>query len=91
MKLTSGEIIKLLDNLIGPTEPYGDSAIDLARKENLNVLLNVTDWCLDGILYALQGLSSERASEKKLGIIAENAFKDYEQWIKERLNEYSVG
>ena len=87
MKLTSVEIIKLLDNLIGPTEPYGDDVVDLARRDNLRILLEITDWCLDRIYFSLKGINSSQNSSRIIGNMAKSAFEDYEQWIKERLDE----
>jgi hypothetical protein len=91
MKLTPEEIIKLLDNLIGPTEPYGDNMIDLARRDNLRILLEITDWCLDGIYFSLKGINSSQSSSRIIGNMAKSAFEDYNKWIKEKLDEYSIG
>ena len=49
-KLNSNEIINLLEILIGQTEAVGDSAQDDKIEENLMTLIDVTNWCLDGIM-----------------------------------------
>ena len=44
-KLKGHEIIRLLDNLIGPVEAYGDSAADEKVLQNLKTLIDVANWC----------------------------------------------
>lgn len=46
--LHADEIIRILDVLIGGTEPVGDEAVDEQREENLKTLIDVTNWCLEG-------------------------------------------
>lgn len=81
MKLTSEEIIKVIDNLVGPTEPYGDSAIDLSRKENLKTLVDITDWCLDKLYVAATYSESNYNSQKVNGLMAKGVLEDINKWI----------
>lgn len=82
MKMTSEEIIKVLDNLVGPTEPYGDSAVDLSRKENLKTLVDIADWCLDRLYIAATYAESNYDSQKVNGLIAKGVLEDIAKWIQ---------
>ena len=49
MGMNDKEIIKLLDILIGTTEAVGDSAVDDKVESNLKTLIDVANWCMDGV------------------------------------------
>ena len=53
-KLDSGEIIKLLDTLIGETEAVGVTGYDEKIEKNLMTLIDVADWCIDRVAKARQ-------------------------------------
>lgn len=82
-KLTENEIIKLLDNLIGPTEAYGDSAVDEKILKNLKTLIDVTNWCLDGIQQSSRTRHNTEYSMRKIGETAYSALLEYADWIRE--------
>lgn len=82
-KLTGNEIIKLLDNLIGPTEAYGDSAVDEKVLKNLKTLIDVTYWCLDGLKQSSETIHREEGSMREIGATALSALLEYEDWIHE--------
>lgn len=86
-KLNSGEITKLLGILIGSTEPIGESNYDEKVMENLKTLIDVTNWCLDGVAYARDYIGRCEWSMNKVGFDAQCALQEWEQWIKERIGE----
>lgn len=81
-KMTSEEIIKLLDNLIGPTEAYGDSAVDEKILVNLKTLIDVTNWCLDGVKQSAGALHRTEDSMRRIGATAMSALLEWEEWIR---------
>lgn len=82
MKLNSQEIIKLLDNLIGATEAVGDTWADEKSEENLKVLIDVTNWCLDGVFQSSETCGRAENSMQKVGWIAKSALFEWEQWLE---------
>lgn len=86
-KFSSSEIIKLLDNLIGLTTAQGDSAIDVRVAENLKTLIDVTNWCLDGIYQSSETMGRYEYSMNKIGFDARCALLDYKKWLEEVLRE----
>ena len=86
-KMNSHEIIKLLDNLIGPVEAYGDSATDKRVMENLKTLIDVTNWCLDGVNQSSWTRHRPEKSMREIGETAFSALMEYEDWIRARREE----
>ena len=80
-KLESKEIIKLLEILIGDTEAYGETNHDEKALENLKTLIDVTNWCLDGI-YTNQQKKDYEYSVCKARITAESCLLEYLEWLK---------
>ena len=78
----SKEIIKLLDTTVGKTEAVGDSIADEHRLDNLKTLIDVTNWCMDGLQYAMDsGLGRPEASMHEIGFTAQCALDEYREWI----------
>ena len=71
----SDEIIKLLDTLIGNTEAVGETNADDEALGRLEVLCEVTDWCLDGIHFASNTWNRNEASMQRIGMTAMNYLK----------------
>lgn len=86
----SQEIIKLLNNLIGLTEAQGDTTIDEQVEDNLKILIDVTNWCLDGLSYASESRYRYEASMNKIGNRAYGALLDYHKWIEDNFVKYKV-
>jgi hypothetical protein len=61
------EIIKVLDAMIGDTAAIGETNFDERAFDRLQVLDEVTEWCIDSIYYAGLGKRSDMASVKKVG------------------------
>ncbi|MBP5465360.1 MAG: hypothetical protein J6Y13_09350 [Treponema sp.] len=81
MNFTSQEITKLIDALVGSTFPEGDSAIDHKREENLKKLIDVINWCLDGVYDAARARKSDYSSMRKIGERAYASLLEWKEWI----------
>ena len=86
-RLDSTEIIKVLNNLIGRTEAVGETNTDEVRLRNLKTLIDVTNWCLDGILFASETCGRPEASMHEIGWTAKCALDDYARWLRQVLEE----
>lgn len=81
-KFTTSEITKLLNMMIGQTEPIADSHVDEIRDDNLKTLIDVTNWCLDGLYDAARHRNSQYGSQQRCGERAYSALLEYGEWIK---------
>jgi len=79
----SKEIIKLLDKLIGCTEAVGETNADEKIEQNLMTLIDVTNWCLDGIYQSSETMGRPEYSMNKIGFRAKCALLDYKNWLDE--------
>lgn len=86
-KLNSAEIIKLLDILIGGTEAIGETNYDEKALENLKTLIDVTNWCLDGVMQSSETIHKPEHSMNHVGFIAQCALQEWHDWISERMEE----
>jgi len=86
-RLKSNEIIKVLDILVGSAEPIGESNYDEKAMENLQTLIDITNWCLDGVANARDYLGRYEYSMNKIGFDAQCAMQDWLKWLAERLGE----
>jgi len=69
--IDAGTILEVTRNLIGATEPYGDSAIDRERTQNLDKLIYI----VDELLYDVEKVAVNKALE------AIEALPSAQQWI----------
>ena len=84
----TSEITKLLDVLIGKTEAVGETNEDERRLENLKVLIDVTNWCLDGLQFAMaSGYGRVEYSMAEISYTAQCALDEYGRWISDVLEE----
>ena len=83
-KLDSGEIIKLLDNLIGGTEAVGDSWADEKIEKNLMTLIDVANWCIDGVAQSSETKNRTESSMRRIGERAFGALLEWKEWLTER-------
>lgn len=86
-KIDSQTICNLLDNLIGDTEPVADSAKDYKIQENLMTLIDVLNWCLDGVYFAAKHNHSQYNSERIVGERAYAVLDEIEKWCHEKVEE----
>ena len=75
------EITKILNTLIGMTEPAADSAIDEVVEDNLKTLIDVINWCLDGVYDAARHRKSPYGSARDIGERAYAALLEWRGWI----------
>lgn len=87
VKFSSNEIEKLLDALIGNTEPVADSAIDERVNENLMNLIDVVNWCLDGVYDAARHRKSPYGSQMAIGEKAYAAMLEWKEWLENAEDE----
>jgi len=85
--MTAYEIIKVLENLIGGTEAVGDSAIDHKVEENLKTLIDVTNWCIDGINQSSCTRHRYEGSMSDVGERAFSAMVELRDWLTERIEQ----
>lgn len=86
-RMTDQEICKLLDIVIGPTEPVADSAIDVEREENLKTLIDIGNWVLDGLYYAAQHRKDQYYSSSIVGERAYVTMLEWKDWLAEKEDE----
>lgn len=86
------EITKLLDVLIGKVEAVGETNEDERRLDNLKTLIDVTNWCLDGLQFAMaSGYGRPEDSMAKIRYTAQCALDEYRVWITDTLDEPGRG
>lgn len=83
-KITSREICKLLEVVVGNTEPIADSTIDAEREENLKTLIDIGDWVLDGLLYAAEHHKDPYYSSKTVGERAYATMLEWKDWLAKK-------
>lgn len=83
-KLSSVEITKLLDALIGRVEPIGETNFDAKAFDNLQTLIDVADWCLEWVANARDYIHCAQSSMNKVGYTAQCAMQAWADWLEER-------
>lgn len=83
--MDSETIIKVLDTLIGATEPIGDTRIDEVRMKNLKILVDVTNWCLDGFLRVKEAPCMGETSISNAKFLAQSAMQEWRDWLTDIL------
>lgn len=80
--IDAGTILEVTRNLIGETEPYGDSEIDRRRTQNLDKLIYI----IDELLYDVEkvAFNKERyeGSMRMMGEKAHKALNNYWSWLE---------
>lgn len=84
LRLNSSEITKLLDALIGRVEPIGETNFDEKAFENLQTLVDVTNWCLEWVANARDYINRTESSMNKVGFTAQCAMQEWTEWLNER-------
>ena len=86
------EITKLLNVLIGNVEAVGETNEDNSRLDNLKTLIDVTNWCLDGLQFAMDsGYGRYESSMAEISYTAQCALNEYGAWITDILDEHVKG
>lgn len=86
-KMSSREICKLLDSLVGNTNPVADTAIDDLINENLKTLIDVGDWVLLGLLNAAEHRKDLYYSSRTIGERAYACMLEWKDWLAEKEKE----
>lgn len=84
-RVTTNNIINLLDVLIGPTEAVGDQVADDIILKNLKSLIDVTNWCLDGVAQSADTRHAFEFSKREIGNTAFDAMLEWRNWLSERV------
>ena len=84
--MSDKEIIKLLEILIGNTEAVGDSAADDEIESNLKTLIDIANWCMDGVSQSASTRHRPEYSMRKVGERAFSALCEWEEWLNERIH-----
>lgn len=80
--IDANTILEVTRNLIGETEPYGDSAIDRERTKNLDKLIYVVEELVSDIEKAAVNKDRYEGSMRMIGEKAHKAMKDLWSWIE---------
>lgn len=83
----SKEIIKLLDYLVGNTQAVGETYADEKALDNLKTLIDITNWCLDGVRQASNDYGRPEWSMNNIGFTAKCALDDYREWLNDWWDE----
>lgn len=86
-KMTPDEIRKLLDVLVGETEPAADQAIDDERLENLNILIDISYWAIRRLYLASEYRTSSYYSCKRLGEKAYSEMMELKEYFEDEEDE----
>jgi len=86
-KLSSDEIIKLLEVLIGSTDAVGETNMDNKIMENLKTLIDIGDYCLDKVFLASTTCGRPEASMHEIGWMARCVMDDWRNWLEGKLCE----
>lgn len=81
-KWSYAEVTKILNALIGMTEPTADSALNEDVAENLKMLIGVVNWCLDGMRYSARHRKSPCGSARAIGEWAYAVMLEWKDWIE---------
>lgn len=87
-ELNSNEIIKLLDALVGSTEPVGETNYDQKVDDNLQIVIDICDWCLDRALIARTYLGRPELSMHHVGFKAQCIMQEWKEWLAEKEKEW---
>ena len=80
--IDANTILEVTRNLIGETEPYGDSAIDRERTENLDKLIYVVEELVFDIKKVAVNKDRHEGSMRIMGEKAHKVMKDLWSWIE---------
>ena len=81
--INADTILAVVRKLIGNTEPYGDSAIDCNRTENLDNLIHVIDGLLRDVEEVAVYKERNEFSMQTMGKKADEALTDWHAYIEE--------
>jgi hypothetical protein len=80
--MTHAEIVKVLEKLIGPIEPVGDSTIDHDRLKNLIALASTTLTLIEAIKRVERDKGHHLASVAEAGKVAYKSLQEIKEYIE---------
>ena len=83
--IDTGTILEVTRNLIGNTEPYGDSSIDRERMRNLDKLIYIVDELLYDIEKVAVNKDRYEGSMRTMGEKAHKVLAGWGSWIDDYL------
>lgn len=89
--IDAGTILKVTRNLIGNTEPYGDSGIDRERTQNLDKLIYIIDELLYDVEKVAVNKDRHEGSMRMMGEKAYKALMSWRDWIDDYLESERKG
>ena len=89
--IDAGTILEVTRNLIGATEPYGDSGIDRERTQNLDKLIYIIDELLYDVEKVAVNKDRHEGSMRMMGEKAHKALMSWRDWIDDYLESERKG
>ena len=86
-RLSSQEIIKVTNALIGKTTAVGDSRADEMIMKNLKVAIDLTNWLLDGIADSARTRHNYNDSMRNVGETAFSSMCEWKDFIETTIND----
>ena len=85
-EMTSKEIIKVVDKLIGMTTAIGESNADEKIDANLMKMIDLVNWLLDGIADSARTRHRPEDSMRRTGERAFSAMCEWKDWLDTAIN-----
>lgn len=82
MKLSSDEIINVIEALVGSCAPVGETNADKIVMENLKTVIDIGDYCLDKVFLASTACGRPEASMHEIGWVARCVMDDWKSWLE---------
>lgn len=89
-KMTAKEITKLLGVVIGTTTAVGETNADERILANLRTLIDVANWCVDGVFQSSETMGRPEWSMHKVGYEAKCALDEWRMWLEDVCGEVEV-
>lgn len=87
MKLSSDEIINVIEALVGSCVAVGETNADKTVMENLKTVIDIVDYCLDKVFLASTTCGRPEASMHEIGWTAKCVMDDWKNWLEGKLCE----
>lgn len=85
-QMTSEEIIKLVNELIGETTACGESNAELQIDANLRKVIDVVDFLIGEVIWSAKTRHRCESSMRRIGERAFSAMCEWEHWLYIAIN-----
>lgn len=85
-EMTSKEIIKVVDKLIGMTTAVGESNADVQIDANLRKVIDVVDFLLEEVMRSAKTRHRFEDSMRQIGERAFSAMCEWKDWLDTAIN-----